>query len=102
MKTDKIKSKVLADLNGTTRITTLRRITRKMAKKRLDTGPASDIRISSLLGYFKFSLLIETGFAHPKPAIRSRINPIGSMCLIGFNVNLPNLLGVSSPSKRAT
>ena len=41
--------------------------------------------------------LVGTGLAQPKPTMMIINSPMGSMCLIGFKVNLPNLSAVGSP-----
>ena len=68
-------------------------------------GPANDTNAFPffidivLLKLFGF---ISTGLPHPNPDTNNNIVPYKSKCFKGFNVNLPCLLGVSSPNFSAT
>lgn len=67
-----------------------------------DNGPAKATSASPFLPDFKALKLTGTGFAQPKMIPPGKIaqskgktiEPNGSMCLIGFRVNLPIILAV--------
>lgn len=88
----------------------LMRNSQKSAWRKLDTGPAAETQILSVLGLRRCEKFTGTGLAHPKimpPNPDSALNtnitpgtkivPTGSMCLIGFKVTLPNTQAVLSP-----
>ena len=87
-----------------------KRIAKIIATEKLLAGPDKAINPPSFLGFFKLFGLNGTGLAHPKStglpmAYKSNGNstdPNGSMCLIGFKVNLPASLAVESPNLLAT
>ena len=76
----------------------------KTANKKFENGPAKETTASAFNGSLKLRLSIGTGLAQPisaKPEANAAIgistDPMRSICLSGFNVNLPNFLAVSSP-----
>ena len=76
---------------------------------KLAIGPAIATKNISFFGLFKFTGLIGTGLAQPKtkpPIYNKRPGsnkvPMGSMCAIGFKVNLPCISAVRSPYCFAT
>ena len=83
-------------------------INSNIAKIKFDSGPANETIASSFKGLLKLFLFTGTGFAQPisahpdaKAAIGIIILPTMSRCLIGFRVNLPDFLAVSSPYRFA-
>lgn len=91
-------------------------INRKIKPKNIATikfvaGPAKETLSIPHFWSLKLYGFTGTGFAQPKigplPAVNtSKINgkiivPNGSICLIGFRVNLPSLLAVVSPNNKA-
>ena len=71
------------------------------AKNTFEAGPASATSIWCVgLGMFLKSIM--TGFAQPKPTVKSKIVPRGSRCFKGFRVNLPIIFAVGSPNLYAT
>ena len=71
---------------------------------KFERGPANETTASSFKGSLKFLLSIGTGLAHPinanpdaKAASGMITLPIRSICLKGFNVNLPRFFAVLSP-----
>ena len=73
-------------------------IKNSIAMIKFDSGPANDIKISSLCLFFRLFGLNTTGFAQPNPAITIKKNPNQSICFNGFRVNLPSNFAVLSPS----
>ncbi len=77
------------------------------ASNRFETGPAKAMRNSPCLLFFRLYGLYGTGLAQPKvkPAnevmMGTIIEPIGSICLIGFMVSRPAYLAVGSPRASA-
>ncbi len=76
--------------------------------KLVATPPIATANNPNLGFLLKFAGLYGTGFAHPKikppnksPIRGKRIDPIGSMCGIGFKVKRPALFAVSSPKNKA-
>lgn len=63
-------------------------------------GPASATSSSSLRGFLKYLGSIGTGFPRPNPIRKINKNPIGSMCLRGFGVNLPKFFAVGSHNSK--
>src|SRR6478672_11396268 len=68
---------------------------------KLLNGPAKDTDTPASLGFLKKKRFTGTGRAQPNPATKIKIVPIGSKCFIGFKVNLPCFLAVSSPNFHA-
>ncbi len=64
--------------------------------------PAAETKIRPFLKSLNLLKFTGTGFAHPKPKINNIIVPIGSRCLTGFRLNLPNHRAVESPILSAT
>lgn len=76
----------------------------KIEKIKFESGPANETTASSFKGSLKFLLSTGTGLAQPinanpdaKAASGIITLPTRSICLKGFNVNLPNFFAVSSP-----
>ncbi|OPY90859.1 MAG: hypothetical protein A4E73_02291 [Syntrophaceae bacterium PtaU1.Bin231] len=64
--------------------------------------PAADVRTSPSLWFCMFAIFTGTGFAQPKPKMKSISVPIGSRWRRGFRVSLPIHLAVMSPIREAT
>ena len=82
----------------------IKKTNNKTESIKFDSGPAKETTASSFKGWLKFLLSIGTGLAQPinanpeaKAASGIITLPIRSICLKGFNVNLPNFFAVSSP-----
>ena len=80
-------------------------INNKTEKIRFESGPANETTRSSFREFLKLFLFTGIGFAQPiraKPDAKEArgmiTDPIRSICLIGFNVNLPSFFAVSSPN----
>ena len=79
------------------------------ARMRLVAGPARATSTDWFRGWRSRLMLTGTGLAQPKMGLcvrasttGTRIDPTGSMCLIGLRVSRPARLAVSSPHQRAT
>ena len=80
-------------------------INNKTERIRFESGPANETTRSSFKEFLKLFLFTGSGFAQPisaKPDAKEArgmiTDPIKSICLIGFNVNLPSFFAVSSPN----
>ena len=85
------------------RITTDRNAVRKLL-----TGPATAVRMSSFTGFLKLRVSTGVGLAHPKGGKPSTIRisgmmmvPNRSMWTSGFSEIRPNIFAVGSPSRLA-
>ena len=68
-------------------------------RMRFETGPAIEIIAKFLERSFPtLNGFTGTGLPHPNPATKSIMLPNGSRCFIGFIVNRPSNLAVSSPN----
>ena len=83
-------------------------MTARNAVRKLLTGPATAVRMSSRTGFLKFRVSTGVGLAHPnggKPStIRisgMRMVPKGSMCTSGFSETRPSIFAVGSPRRLA-
>jgi len=72
-----------------------------VARSRLDTGPASEMRAESFLGFRRLKGSNWTGLPQPKPTNKSMRVPRGSKCTSGFRDIRPMSRGVGSPSLSA-
>src|SRR4029077_14379409 len=91
---------VLAITNMTTTV--------QVAIRKLLTGPATAVKMSSVTGFLKFLGSTGVGLAQPitgkcvTSAMRGiTIVPTGSMCLIGLREMRPNMRAVGSPHRLA-
>ncbi len=76
-------------------------MTDRNAVRKLLTGPAIEVRMSSLTGFLKFRESTGVGLAHPKGGYPSTIRisgmmivPKGSMCTMGFSETRPSIFAV--------
>src|ERR1700730_3439585 len=79
-----------------------------VATMKLLTGPATEVRMSSITGWRKFRGSTGVGFAQPSKGMAlmaatsgSTIVPIGSIWLNGFNDTRPSIRAVGSPQRDA-
>lgn len=73
----------------------------RVARARLEAGPAKDIIAESRLGFCKLKGSNCTGFPQPKRTRKSIRVPSGSRWARGFRVRRPWMRGVGSPRRLA-
>jgi hypothetical protein len=72
-----------------------------IAIRKLERGPATEVRIIPFFKSLKFPGLIGTGFAQPNRKMINANRPIMSICFIGFRVSRPANFAVGSPIRSA-